>query len=382
MDADWTKDDSRPTAAPRRTSAICKGRISARGRFFVGTTCEITGPYPKGSSFASAMPISGERALSWSGRTSRLGRGNVPHDAANGRIDLKPTQQRVLAFLADGEPAEVTRGRYEELAGVSRSQAAYDLAELVQAGILERLGSGRATRYRLVRRSHQGQRRWTSELIRSELESFCAGRKTWPAASAFKDAGRADLYVAASRYGGIAHWASELGFSRPSRAAAAEAPEARVWRKFAWAGAGALAASLVAAVAAAFVVLNLPRGSTQIVSAAPHISLPAAAIIGRIAHASVPSLRSARTHVTPVKKRLIRTRPHVTVQRQTAPTESASTSSSASLISYSAPPQNSRSGTSQPAESRKSTPAPTPSAGPTPLRAPLAASAPSPLKAP
>jgi hypothetical protein len=328
------------------------------------------------------MPISGEGALSWSGRTSRQGRGNVPHDAANGRIDLKPTQQRVLAALDDGEPAELTRGRYQELAGVSRSQAAYDLAELVQAGILERIGSGRATRYRLARRGRPSQRRWTSDVIREELSAFCAGRKAWPAASAFKAAGRADLYVAASRYGGIAYWASELGFSRPSRAAAADVPEPPLRRKFAWAGAGAVAAALVAAVAAAVVVVNLPRGSTQIVSAGPHISLPAAGIIGRIAHASLPSLRTARTSVTPVKRRVSRERPHVTLQRETTPTESTSSSNSGSLISYSAPPQESRSSSGPPAGSHTSTSAPTPSMGPTPLRAPLTASAPSPLKAP
>jgi DNA-binding transcriptional ArsR family regulator len=140
----------------------------------------------------------------------------VPPRTAS-RTQLKPAQQRVLAVLEETGARQLTRGRYEDLAGVSRSQAAYDLAELVEAGILERVGGGRSTRYRLARR-RAGKRRWTPERIRAGLEQLCAGRKTWPTASEFKAAGRTDLYVAASRYGGVAHWARELGFaSAPKR---------------------------------------------------------------------------------------------------------------------------------------------------------------------
>jgi len=127
------------------------------------------------------------------------------------RTQLKPAQQRVLAALEQTGGSQLTRGRYEEIAGVSRSQAAYDIAELVEAGVLERIGGGRSTRYRLTRRQ-SGKRRWTPERIRSSLEAFCAGRKSWPSAGEFKAAGRGDLYVAASRYGGVAFWSSELGF--------------------------------------------------------------------------------------------------------------------------------------------------------------------------
>lgn len=153
----------------------------------------------------------------------------MPQRTSVGRLQLKPTQERVLAALSEDGSAELTRGEYETIAGVSRSQAAYDLAELVEARVLDRIGGGRSTRYRLARHEQPGQRRWTDERIRAALTEFCAGRETWPSASEFKEAGRADLYVAASRYGGIGSWASQLGFPRPGRAAPPRKP-ARSWR--------------------------------------------------------------------------------------------------------------------------------------------------------
>ncbi len=143
---------------------------------------------------------------------------------------LKPAQRRVFADLAARGVDELTRAEYERIGLVSRSQAAYDIAELVQMGLLERIGSGRATQYR---RAHPGpgrKRRWTDDRIRAELEAFCAGRPDWPRAHDFRTAGHGDLYLAASRYGGIDHWAAELGYgtgsARPERAVT---PRAR-WR--------------------------------------------------------------------------------------------------------------------------------------------------------
>jgi DNA-binding transcriptional ArsR family regulator len=143
------------------------------------------------------------------------------HDAALGPVGtrLKPAQRVALAALNEGSAEELTRGDYQQLTGVSRSQAAYDLAELVDAGLLERVGGGRSTRYRRTRRAQPSHRRWTNERIRAALLEFCAGRTTWPSAGEFKAAGHTDLYVAASRYGGIRSWASELGFSGPARTA-------------------------------------------------------------------------------------------------------------------------------------------------------------------
>jgi hypothetical protein len=153
----------------------------------------------------------------------------VPKKGSTGRVELKPMQERALNVLREDGSELLTRARYQEITGVSRSQAAYDLAELVEAGILVRLGGGRATRYRLTtparparpsepsRPEQHGKRRWTNERIRAELERFCAKRKTWPSPAEFRAAGHSDLYIAASRYGGVGFWASELGFSRPGR---------------------------------------------------------------------------------------------------------------------------------------------------------------------
>jgi hypothetical protein len=131
---------------------------------------------------------------------------------------LKPAQERVLASLADRGITEFTRADYESIAHVSRSQAAYDLADLVKASIVQRLGSGRTTRYRIERASGGRKRKWTSEHIRDELARFTSQLGRWPRAAEFKAAGHADLYLAASRYGGIDYWIAELGFSEPSSA--------------------------------------------------------------------------------------------------------------------------------------------------------------------
>jgi hypothetical protein len=206
----------------------------------------------------------------------------MPQRASTKRIELKPTQERVLAVLAEQGSGRITRGRYEEIAGVSRSQAAYDLAELVDAGLLERIGGGRATGYRLVPRDRPRQRHWTEERIRSSLTDFCLGRGAWPSASEFKAAGRSDLYVAASRYGGIGFWATELGFPRPERAAPPRAP-LRSWRpKLRWAAGGAAVAGALfaAAGAALYVGYGMPaRHATAsppaTSSSAPQQNIPA-----------------------------------------------------------------------------------------------------------
>jgi hypothetical protein len=182
----------------------------------------------------------------------------LPQRASKTRIELKPTQERVLAALAGDGSGRLTRGRYEDIAGVSRSQAAYDLAELVDAGILERVGGGRATTYRLVRRGRpQGQRHWTNERIHAALMDFCAGRESWPSASEFKADGRSDLYVAASRYGGIGFWATKLGFAQPSRTTPAPQPVVRSWRpRLRWAAGGAAFAAVLLAAAGTAVYLG------------------------------------------------------------------------------------------------------------------------------
>jgi hypothetical protein len=242
----------------------------------------------------------------------------VPQRASKTRIELKPTQERVLAALAGDGSGRLTRGRYEDIAGVSRSQAAYDLAELVDAGILERVGGGRATTYRLVRRGRPpGQRHWTNERIHAALVDFCAGRESWPSASEFKADGRSDLYVAASRYGGIGFWATKLGFAQPSRTTPAPQPVVRSWRpRLRWAAGGAAFAAALLAAAGTAVYLGrdapthgaaAPRpasSASSVRQSAPARSKPnlgsrtaptkakAAQQVRRPAHASSPSTRS------------------------------------------------------------------------------------------
>lgn len=167
-----------------------------------------------------------------------------------GSVALKPAQERVLAALQDEEYEEITRAEYEELGGVSRSQAAYDLADLVHSGLLERVGLGRSTRYRLAQTRTGRTRKWTEERIRAELESFCSGREEWPGASEFRRTGRGDLYLAASRYGGIDFWSSELGLREP-----VEAPGPSLAHRLALVGV-ATAAVLVAVAAGSMVGLG------------------------------------------------------------------------------------------------------------------------------
>jgi hypothetical protein len=95
-----------------------------------------------------------------------------------------------------------------------------------------------------VHEEPRGHRRWTEERIRAELAAFCAGRERWPSAGDFKAAERGDLYVAASRYGGIAYWAAELGFSERPRA---RTSTTSLRRRLAFAAAAAaVAAALIA----------------------------------------------------------------------------------------------------------------------------------------
>jgi hypothetical protein len=221
----------------------------------------------------------------------------VPQRASKTRIDLKPTQERVLAALAGEGSGRLTRGRYEDIAGVSRSQAAYDLAELVDAGILERVGGGRATTYRLVRRGRPpGQRHWTNERIHAALVDFCAGRESWPSASEFKADGRSDLYVAASRYGGIGFWATKLGFAQPSRTTPAPQPVVRSWRpRLRWAAGGAAFAA--ALLAAAGTAVYLGRDAPTHGAAAPRPAASASSVRQSALARSKPNVRS-RTAAT------------------------------------------------------------------------------------
>jgi DNA-binding transcriptional ArsR family regulator len=360
----WTKDPSYWTRMRVTVFSTgfwardrCKTTISASAR-------RLTGWAPEPDAFGDHLfDQTMKSAVSYEPEPRRWGEPFLPR-APIGRIQFKPSQQRAVAALTADPTSDLTRGEYERLAGVSRSQAAYDLAELVEAGILERVGSGRATRYRLAREGGS-QRHWTNDRIRAELEAFCADRTTWPSAGEFKSTGRGDLYVAASRYGGIAHWAELLGFSRSDRSATAVPATSPLRAKLKWAGAGAVAAIGLAAAGGAVLIALDRHGAPQ---ATPALS-------ERVTDESLHPLTAlARTARTPPARSARRQR-----HRASSATRSRPHEASASLAS--APVQTrATSGVAGVRTSSPFTPA-TPSR-PAPLPAPSGGSAPPPLKAP
>ena len=296
------------------------------------------------------------------------------------REEFKPAQQRALAVLQNGHETELTRGAYQEICSVSRSQAAYDLAELVEVGALERVGGGRSTRYVLVREPNSPRRHWTSERIRAELVHFCGGRPAWPSAREFKAAGHTDLYVAASRYGGVAFWAAELGLPRAARRW--EAPSLpRLRLSVSWAMIGALGGAL-AVGGAVSIVQGPPRGAPRAI--AEHAG-SAAKAKGPLAQSSTRRARTPAKHATPAKARVAYTR----TRPSSAAVKRSSTSTTAILatrtVSPSPPaPASSVSNTTSSGPVRTATTSSsTASSGPTPLMAPRAGSStPPPLPPP
>jgi DNA-binding transcriptional ArsR family regulator len=363
----WTKKGLRWTEA-RGTPALLGIRSAQRCKDAISTAQD------------RALLTIRKSALWCVPRTRRRGRAFVPQDAATGRFQLKPAQQQVLDALPARGDSELTRAQYEELAGVSRSQAAYDLAELVEAGILHRVGNGRATRYRLDRaREGGGQRRWTSERIRAELEAFCAGRATWPSAAEFKAADRGDLYVAASRYGGIGQWADELGFNRP-RGSTSSTPERPSLRgRIAWAGAGALAALGVAA-AVGGVVFSFTRDAPPVASPP---TAPAGATSGAVAErqASQPLRLPEKRRTTVRKARRQRQQQRQQIAPARHPRRTSATPVSRTSSPHSSSPTG-RSNSTAPTVTRQYMSAGAAPSGPVPLRAPSTSSAPAPIKAP
>jgi Transcriptional regulator DIP2311-like, C-terminal domain len=293
----------------------------------------------------------------------------VTHQRSTDHFELKPAQQRVLGVLKSEGASRLTRARYEELSGVSRSQAAYDLAELVENGILERLGSGRATRYRIVHQStpgRGGRRRWTQERIRSALEAFCAGRDEWPSSAEFKQAGRFDLYVAASRYGGIRFWTSELGLTRDAQPATPAArPRRRTFRpRLQWVPAAAVAALALALAGGGHIRLS---HDGAVVEAAPPQRLDTPSL-------KPPTVRPRVRRVQPARHARHASRP-----ARKAPAQHASTATtSAELVSS----RSSTPSSSATARTTSSSPTQTSSSNPAPLPAPSGGSARHPLPPP
>jgi hypothetical protein len=303
----------------------------------------------------------------------------VPQQRSTDHFELKPAQQRVLGVLKSEGTSRLTRARYEELSGVSRSQAAYDLAELVENGMLERLGSGRATRYRIVHQStpgRNGRRRWTQERIRASLQEFCTGRDGWPSAAEFKRAGRFDLYVAASRYGGIRFWTTELGLTREPQTAA-PAARSRRWTfrpRLQWVPAAAVAALALALAGGGHIRLS-PGGA--ILQAAPPRVLDGLSL-------KAPTARERARLVAQPTRHTVRRTKRATRPARTAPAQHASTTTAstqlASVQSSSTPPAQTTTPASTTSTSSSSTPVS--SSNPAPLPAPSGGNAAHPLPPP
>jgi hypothetical protein len=356
----WTRAQLTLSSKGFRATGPCKTPISASAQPLAGFASKLDANRDRFPREAAESAVSYELGLRHSGE-DRF----VPH-APLGPTKLKPTQQRAVASLNADPVSTLTRGQYEKLTGVSRSQAAYDLAELVEAGILERVGNGRATRYRLARGGGT-QRHWTNDRIHRELEAFCADRQTWPSAAEFKATGRGDLYVAASRYGGIAHWAEALGFVR-SVAIVAETPQPSPrLAKLKWAGAGALAALGIAAAGGA-ILINLDSHGSSSARAVQAPEVVSERMTDESLHSVPATARKARTR--PVS-RTLRQAPKARRHRAHASPAEASSAPAHTIAT---------SGVSETRSFSAYTPA-SPSR-PAPLPAPSGGSAPPPLKAP
>jgi hypothetical protein len=327
----------------------------------------------------------------------------VPKRGSTGRFELKPMQELVLGVLREDGAELLTRARYQEITGVSRSQAAYDLAELVEDGILVRLGGGRATRYRLTAPSRpsrpprpsangaeperKGRRHWTNERIRAELERFCAERKTWPSPAEFRAAGHSDLYVAASRYGGVGFWASELGFSRPGRteppARAPVRPRRRLGPRLRWVASAAVGAAALLAVGGANI--DSWHGVQALSSALPlHAAGPT--FVPKRDFQSAASVKPSRAHA-PRKVQHVKRKPRVTPVRQASAAPAApavQTSASRTDLAAVRTPAPTYTPPSQPQSTPRTTqPTSSSSSGPAPLPPPPGGSgAPQPIPPP
>jgi Fic family protein len=133
---------------------------------------------------------------------------------------LRPTtsQQNGLTRLRLHGRRDFTRRDYEAAAGVSRSSANSELQALVRHGVLKIRGRGATTSYAfagsagMTPTTRAGRKRtWTERAIEQELRTWLSGRSSWPSYSEFVDAGKRDLYAAASRNGGVARWRRIIG---------------------------------------------------------------------------------------------------------------------------------------------------------------------------
>jgi hypothetical protein len=147
--------------------------------------------------------------------------------AATGRrVQLSEQQQAALTALNVRGLSEFARPDYEQASGASKATANRDLTKLVEAGVLQPVGSGSRRRYRFARAagSSSPQRRssgrrplWTDARIESELRGLVRDGATFPSIDTFRAGGKMPLYHAIVRNGGSRVWAQRLGIVPPRR---------------------------------------------------------------------------------------------------------------------------------------------------------------------
>ena len=158
--------------------------------------------------FAQGLATEFERAA------DLVRRVNLQNQALPLPVRLTRSQELVVAELTAAQRRSLTRAEVETLTGLRKTMAAEALKELVDVGVLRRVGSGPRQSYELAARprtKRTGRRTvWTDARIREELTEFVANFEGWPSTDDFTKAGKTALYKAASRSGGMRKWRDEI----------------------------------------------------------------------------------------------------------------------------------------------------------------------------
>jgi hypothetical protein len=142
------------------------------------------------------------------------------------RAQLKLSHQNALGGFRLRGVTEFSRADYEEVADVPKATAVREINELVEIGLIRRIGEGSGRRYRLVGAAQANPwagrgggrpKSWTDDRIDSELRAFVGDRGQFPTRKEFQDSGLGGLYLAVVRNGGTRRWADVLGVAPPTR---------------------------------------------------------------------------------------------------------------------------------------------------------------------
>lgn len=171
--------------------------------------------------FLAGMADEYERVANEVDRLSHIG-----STRGGDRIQLSETQQKALTDLAVQNRSEFSRKDYEHAGEVSKTSASNDLKKLAGAGVLDRIGSGSASKYRFSSSAitnpwtsdGRGRpRTWDGSRIEEELRKLVGDSDIFPTIDEFKDAGAVPLRAAIQRHGGATSWAKRLGISPPRK---------------------------------------------------------------------------------------------------------------------------------------------------------------------